>query len=285
MKRELINMTNRRIQNFSGLTRSAVVLIAILAMWATYGAYPSMAQQSAQPTFQSTAEASQTLFQAVQSNNEEAIAKILGGQTELASSRDAEQDKVERDLFVQKYQEMHRLGRDADGSVTLYIGIENWPFPIPLVATNGAWRFDPDAGAKEVTFRRIGDNELTAIATCHEFVAAERRYSREPNTADPTDISPASLAAKAARGATGGDPVLLHGYYFRVFSTSRTDGQGKGQFTLIAYPAEYRSSGVMTFIVTEKDLVYEKDLGPNTAALASAMATFRKDATWRVADQ
>ena len=73
------------------------------------------------------------------------------------------QDKVERELFVQKYQEMHRLGREADGSVTLYIGAENWPFPIPLVATNGVWRFDPDAGAKEVTFRRIGDNELRAL--------------------------------------------------------------------------------------------------------------------------
>ena len=177
------------------------------------------------------------------------------------------------------------MSRDADGSVTLYIGAENWPFPIPLVATSGAWRFDPDAGTKEVTFRRIGDNELTAIATCHEFVAAERRYRTEPNTADPADIFPASLVAKAASGAGGGDPVHPQGYYFRVFLTSRTDGQGKGQFALIAYPAEYRSSGVMTFIVTEKDLVYEKDLGPNTSALASAMTTFRKDATWRVADQ
>ena len=88
-----------------------------------------------------------------------------------------DQDKLDHEVFVEKYQEMHRLGREADGSVTLYIGAENWPFPIPLVAKNGAWRFDPDAGAKEVTFRRIGDNELTAIATCHEFVAAERALS------------------------------------------------------------------------------------------------------------
>ena len=221
----------------------------------------------------------------VQSNNEEAIAKILGGPTELISSRDADQDKVERELFVQKYQEMHRLGRDADGSVTLYIGAENWPFPIPLVGTNGAWRFDPDAGAKEVTFRRIGDNEFTAIATCHEFVAAERRYRTDPHTADPADISVTSLVAKAASGSTGTDPVLLHGYYFRVLSTSGTGGQRTGQFALIAYPAEYRSSGVMTFIVTPNDIAYEKDLGANTPALASATATFHKDATWRVADQ
>jgi hypothetical protein len=287
MKREMTKMTsqiNPWIQKFSGSARSAIVPLAMLAMWATNGAYCGFAQEPAQPTFRSTAEASRALFQAVQSNNEEAIAKILGGQTELTSSRDAGQDKVDRELFVQKYTEMHRLGRDADGSVTLYIGAENWPFPIPLVATNGVWRFDPDAGAQEVTFRRIGDNELIAIATCHEFVAAERRYRTEPKSEDSADISPASLAAKAANGA-GGDPVLVHGYYFRVLRTLGAGGQRNGQFALIAYPAEYRSSGVMTFVVTGNDVVYEKDLGASAPALASAMATFHKDATWRVADQ
>ena len=195
------------------------------------------------------------------------------------------QDKVDRELFVQKYQEMHRLGRDADGSVTLYIGAENWPFPVPLVAKNGAWRFDPEAGAKEVTFRRIGDNELTAIATCHEFVAAERRYRTDPKTAEPADISVASLVAKAATGSTARDPVLLHGYYFRILPMGEPPGKGTGRFALIAYPAEYRSSGVMTFVVMANDVVYEKDLGANTSSLASAMTAFHKDATWRTADE
>src|ERR1700720_410840 len=170
MKQEttkMINRINLRIQKFSGRARSALVPFAVLAMWATNGAYPGLAQQSAQPTFQSTGEASQSLFQAVQGDNEEAIANILEGPTELTSSRDAGQDKLDREMFVQKYQEMHRLRRDADGSVTLYIGAENWPFPIPLVEKNGVWHFDPEAGAKEVIFRRIGDNEFTAIATCH----------------------------------------------------------------------------------------------------------------------
>jgi len=281
----MINMINRQIQNFSGRTRPAMVAFAMLAIWATNGAYPGLAQASAQPTFQSTAEASQTLFQAVQNNNEEAIAKILGGPTELTSSLDPGQDKIDRELFVQKYQEMHRLGRDADGSVTLYIGAENWPFPVPLVATNGAWRFDAEAGAKEVIFRRIGDNELTAIATCHEFVAAERRYRTDPKTADPADVSIASLVAKAASGSTAGDPVLLHGYYFRILSIGGTDGQRAGRFALIAYPAEYRASGVMTFVVMTNDVVHEKDLGANTSSLASAMTGFRKDATWHIGDE
>src|ERR1700738_4213575 len=133
MKREMTSM------NFSKRTRSAMIPIAILTMWATHGACPALAQQSSQPTFQSTAEASQALYQAVQSNNEEAIANILGGPSELTSSRDAEQDKLDREMFVQKYQEMHRLHREPDGSVTLSIGAENWPFPIPLVEKDGAW--------------------------------------------------------------------------------------------------------------------------------------------------
>jgi hypothetical protein len=266
MKQEMINMINRWSR----------VPFAIVTMWATIGV--GLGQQPAQPTFQSTTEATQALFQAVQSNNEEAIAKILGGSTDLTSSRDEAQDKADRDLFVQKYQEMHRVGREPDGSETLYIGAENWPFPIPLVAKDGAWRFDPDAGAQEVIFRRIGDNELTAIATCHEFIAAERRYRTDPKTADPADTSVASLIAKSASGSLGGDTVKSHGYQFRAFS--RTSG-----FVLIAYPAEYRSSGVMTFIVTANDIVYEKDLGANTSALASAMAAFHKDATWHVAGE
>jgi hypothetical protein len=223
----------------------------------------------------------------VQSNNEEAIAKILGGPTELTTSRDPGQDKIERELFVQKYQEMHRLGRDADGSVTLYIGAENWPFPIPLVAKSGAWRFDPDAGLKEVMFRRIGENEIIAIAMCHEFVAAEKQYRAKDN-AGVADSSPVSLVAQVANQSAGGDPVLFQGYYFHVLAMRSTKGTPRGtpvSFTLIAYPAEYRSTGVVSFIVTENDVVYEEDPGANTSTLARAMTTFHKDATWRVADE
>jgi len=253
-------------------------------MWTTYGAYPGLAEQSAAQTFPSAAEASQSLFHAVQSNNEQAITKILGGPTELTSSHDEGQDKVDRELFVQKYQQMHRLGRDADGSVTLYIGAENWPFPIPLVERNGSWHFDSDTGLKEILFRRIGENELMAITTCHDFVAAEKRYRANPNTAQDFEGSaPTSLVAKAASESTSGDPVLLHGYYFKVLATHPANGKTTSGFAFIAYPAEYRSSGVMTFIITAKDVVYEKDLGPDTPAVAKAMTAFHKDSTWRAA--
>jgi hypothetical protein len=292
MNQEMINMINLWVQKLSGRARSAIVPFAILAMWATNGAYPGLAQQASQPTFQSTAEASQSLYQAVQSNNEESIAKILGGPTELTSSRDPGQDKLDREMFVQKYQEMHRLGREPDGSVTLYIGAENWPFPIPLVEKNGAWHFDSDGGQKEVLFRRIGENELIAIDICHELVAAEKQFRAKPNAADQTDNPLSNLVSKAASESATGDPVLIHGYYFRSLATRQKSGVGQGTsgnassgFGFIAYPAEYRSSGALTFIVTGRDVVYEKDLGADTSALASAISAFHKDATWRVADE
>jgi hypothetical protein len=283
MQRETTKMTNRinlRVQKFSRRAQSAMVPFAILAMRAINGAYPGLAQQSAQPTFQSTAEASQTLFQAVQSNNEEAIAKVLGGQTELTSSRDAGQDKLERELFVTKYQQMHRLGRESDGSVTLYIGAENWPFPIRLIEKHSAWHFDSDGGLKEVLFRRIGENELTAIEICHELVAAEKQFRANPNAAGQADSPLASLVATAASESVSGQAVLIQGYYLRAAKQPKSGG-----FAFVAYPAEYRSSGVLTFIVTENDVVYESDLGANTSARASAMAGFHKDSTWGAAEK
>jgi hypothetical protein len=234
-----------------------------LVLWATIGTSAVLAQQ---PTFSSTADACHSLFQAVQSNDVQSIAKILGGPTELASSRDDAADKVERELFLEKYQQMHRLSPDPDGSVTIYIGAENWPFPVPLVQKDGAWRFDPDAGSKEVLYRRIGEHELAAIATCHEYVAKKKQNATAALTSSGADSTP-------------DQPVLLNGYYFRAINSPKAGG-----FALIAYPAEYRSSGVMTFAVTDRDVVYEKDLGTDSSSLANAMTAFKKDGSWYAAE-
>jgi Protein of unknown function (DUF2950) len=292
MKRGMMNTINKWAQNFSARARSATSSLAILMMWSTSWAYPGQAQQLAHQKFPSPAEASQSLFQAVQHDNVQAIKNILGGRTELTSSGDEAQDKLDRQLFVKKYQEMHRVGREVDGTVTLYVGAENWPFPVPLVEKNGSWYFDADAGLKEVLFRRIGENELTAITICHEFVAAEKQHRPQPDTADPAGSVVKNLIIRAANESGGGDPVLFHGYYFHVPVTHPTDGvrpapEGKttAGFALIAYPAEYRSSGVMSFIVSDNDVVYEKDLGANTSALAHAVTTFHKDSTWHPADE
>jgi len=256
-----------------------LAIIPLLAM--TAFASPRLPEETPQQTFASAAEATEMLFQAVKSGDKERIGKILGGPTDLLSTDDEVQDDLDRGLFIQKYQEMHRIDLEADGSVMLYLGAENWPFPIPLVAQDGSWRFDAAKGRDEILFRQIGENELTAIATCLEFVAAERQHQGTPDTLNLEGSSPTSLVAKAASGSGGGDPLFLHGYYFRLLP-GRKPVNG---FTLIAYPAQYRSSGVMTFVVNQNGVVYEKDLGPNTSAVATSMIAFHKDSTWRAAEE
>jgi hypothetical protein len=272
-------MINQHVPKISRPFQPTTIQCAILALWAAGGFSLALAQQSAQPTFPSATAAAQGLFQAVQANNEEAIASILGGPTELTSSRDPGQDNADRELFVEKYQEMRRLGRESDGSVTLYIGAENWPFPVPLVSEHGTWHFDPDAGKREVLFRRIGENELIAIANCREFAVAEEHYTAV--SGDPTNSSPSSLVARAASGSANRNPVLLDGYYFRLVPVQSGKSHRPAAIALIAYPAEYRSSGVTTFVVLNNGAVYEKDLGSDTSKLASTMAAFHKDPTWR----
>src|SRR5580658_1168521 len=133
----------------------------------------SFAQESQPRTFSSPGEASDALFQAAQKEDEPALEAILGAGKEVTSSSDEVEDKLEREQFSKKYQEMHRLVRESDGTTVLYIGAENWPFPIPLVSRNGAWYFDSKAGIEEIKFRRVGENEATAIQVCEEFVMAK----------------------------------------------------------------------------------------------------------------
>ena len=276
-----MNTINQHVSKISRRLRAPAVPRLILALGIAGGASLVLAQQSAQPAFPSAEAATQGLFHAVHSNDEQTIANILGGPTELTSSPDPGGDKADRDLFVEKYQQMHRLGRESDGSATLYVGAENWPFPVPLVSENGTWHFDPEAGKKEVLVRRIGENELIAIENCRKFAAAEKHYKEEPG--DPTNSSATSLVGKAASGSAGGSPILLDGYYFRLVPVKAD--KGSAVIALVAYPAQYRSTGVMTFAVSKNGVVYEKDLGADTTTVVPGMTGFHKDASWRVAGE
>ena len=171
--------------------------------------------------------------------------------------------------------------READGSTVLYIGAENWPFPVPLVSKSGAWYFDSETGGQEILFRRIGENETTAITVCEEFALSET----EANTKSVADAKAASQdpitrfaqslvtpdtpnTDLSAHVADQQDPYLFHGYYFRRLTGISADGGNNKGLALVVYPADYRSSGVKTFLVTKKGLVFEKDLGPTTATVA-----------------
>jgi hypothetical protein len=229
-----------------------------------------VAGQSNPATFTSAEEASHALFLAVRNHDERAVTQILQAGNAVRSADEELQDRLDRERFVQKYQEMHRLVREAHGGMILYIGAENWPFPIPLVSHNGAWRFDSDAGMHEVRYRRIGENELTAIALCQALVAESH-----PGAADTTDGITAAVLAAAK---SGGRPVAYRGYYFRRLAGS------DNRIAAIAYPVAYRSSGVMTFIVDPEGAAYEKDLGPSTAKVAGTMTAYPVDRAWTPAE-
>ncbi len=266
----------------AGMAAMAALTLLVLGY-----AQSSFAQESQLRAFSSPAEAAQALFQAVDSENEQAVEAIVGAGKEVTSSSDDVEDKLEREQFCKKYKEMHRLVREPDGSTVLYIGAENWPFPIPLVSKNGAWYFDSKTGTREIKFRRIGENEATAIAVCEEFAMGKNEREAKAASEDPiTQFAQSLFSASAANaGNKGSDP--FHGYYFRIVtenSTSGVSGSGKRTkgLTLVAYPAEYQSSGVKTFVVTQRGVVFEKDLGPGTTTVAPQMKA-RTGSNWHPA--
>jgi hypothetical protein len=242
------------------------VAFAMIALLLAAYAPISVAGKFHQATFMSAEEASHALFLAVRNHNERAVTEILQEGNSPVSADEELQNKLDRERFVQKYEEMHRWVRKAHGGMVLYIGAENWPFPIPLVSRTGVWRFDSDAGMHEIQYRRIGENEVTAIAHCQALVAQSRA-----GAAVATDGNAAAIKS-------GGRPVAFHGYYFRRLAGS------DNRSAAIAYPAVYRSSGVMTFIVDPDGGAYEKDLGPNTGKVAGTMTGYRIDGTWTPAE-
>jgi hypothetical protein len=261
-----------------------LLLVAFLLLVVGY-AGASFAQDSQRKAFSSPGEAVKALFEATQKQDEPTLEAILGGGKEITSASDEVEDKLEREQFSQKYQEMHRLVREPDGSTVLYIGAENWPFPIPLVSENGAWYFDSKTGAQEVLFRRIGENEAAAIQVCEEFAIARKDQDVNPASYDPITQFAQNLVSADATNAISNASSPFHGYYFRVVNGNSATGTnssvsgGPKKTVLVVYPAQYRSSGVNTFIVTQNDIVYEKDLGPNTATVAPGIKA--RNSSWR----
>jgi hypothetical protein len=287
MEREIMNRTNVALERLPELRLARLVTLAVFVLLVVIWARLSLAQEAGQKTFPLAGEASHALFLAVRNEDEQAVAAILGAGKDVTSSKDEVEDKLERDRFSQKYQEMHRLVREPDGRTVLYIGAENWPFPIPLVSKNGRWYFDSDAGTQEMLFRTVGENETTAIEVCRAFAAAKKhgtkaigddpssRYAQSPIAVDhPNAHDEARVTEK--------DSSPFHGYYFRIGTEQAPDTAARGsayispakkigRVVLIAVPAEYRVSGVMTFIVTQDGVVYQHDLGTNTTSLGPAV--------------
>jgi hypothetical protein len=315
-KSTIMHVTNLNSTTHSRFRRAATLLLAV-ALLVTSKAVVAFAQQPQQRAFSSAEEATRALFAAAQNHDEAALMEILGAGSEVVSTGDALQDKLEREQFVQKYQEMHRLVREPDKTMVLYVGAENWPFPIPLVAANGVWRFDSQAGSNEVVCRRIGENEEMVVGDFRLLILAQQEYHLrsmssvaeyttrfiDPNgthkalhwagdSAIPVELARAGIDDQMAANSA----VPFHGYYFRILTAQGkyapggaksyvSDGKMTGGFAFVAYPAQYRSSGVKTFIAGSSGTVYEKDLGPETGKLAASMSAYDPGPGWHVAEQ
>jgi Protein of unknown function (DUF2950) len=301
------------------LCAGAMIFIAAPARAQESGSAKTSSVVDTQPdgkAFHSAENAATALYAAASNNDEAQILVILGPKAKeiLHWDNDPKVREEHRAAFAQKYKQMHRLAMEPDNTVALYVGAENWPLPIPIVQYKGMWYFDSELGVKEVLFRRIGRNETEALEVCHALVDAEKDFytsnhaytvkfvsdsnSRDglywPNSGSKSPIGPylAHAGVSASEKANG---EAYHGYYYRILSlqgpgapggAKKYDdgGQMTGGFAILAYPAEYRESGVMTFIMDQNGEAYEKDLGATTADMTKEITSYNPDSTWKKAE-
>ncbi len=294
---------------------------AVAVIFAACLPAPSSAQRGGQKTFSSPEEAAIALVAAARSNGETALLEVLGPDAKQSiSSGDPTEDANERAAFVRQYDQMHRFVKEPNGKTVMYVGAENWPVPIPLVNHGNVWYFDTAAGKQEILYRRIGRNEISAIRIGHALVAAQKEYYSQHNEYAHKIFSDEGLHNGLYWKASEGEPqspigplvasavaegyaqdrseaaTPYHGYYCHILTRQgktaaggaknyTVNGKMTGGFAFVLYPAEYRSSGVMTFIVNQDDVVYQKDLGAKTGAIAGVMNEYRRDSTWKKAEQ
>jgi len=275
---------------------------------------------NAQQSFTTPEEAAGALAVAVRSGAPRDILKVLGfWSADIISSGDDVADAEARQRFTGAYDAKHAIRLEGDKKAVIILGTDDFPFPIPLMRKKAGWEFDTAAGRLELLYRRIGRNELDAIQTCLAYVDAQHEYAEKDRTGEGVGVyaqrivsttgkkdglywpssegekSPlGELAAQASAEGykVGAGRVPYHGYYFRVLTQQGPNALGGtldyvvrgkmiGGFALIAYPAEYGNSGVMTFMVNHSGTVYQKDLGDYTMKLVSRMMWFDPDQTWK----
>lgn len=276
--------------------------------------------ESAAKAFASAQEAADALMAAVTSGNVDDIVGVLGSDgRDLAESGDPVADKAVREKFEASYAQSHKIETEEDGSAILIIGDDAFPFPIPIVSDGEEWRFDTEAGAEEILARRIGENELAAVQSVLAYVDAQREYAEADHDGNGAQYARKFVSSEghkdglfwpAAAGepesplgplivnarlegyaAQSGKPEPFHGYLFRILTSQGANAPGGeqdyivndrmiGGFALIAVPAEYDNSGIMTFIVNQDGVVFEKDLGPDTESEAAKIEAFDPDSSW-----
>lgn len=265
-----------------------------------------------QKTFASPAAASAALFEATKAGDHNALIAIFGPDgNDILSSGDAVEDKDLQQRFVTKYNQMNRWSKNKAGAEILYVGADNYAFPIPLQQKSaGQWSFDTTAGKDELLARRIGDGELTAIGVLTEIANAQQEYFSQTHqyaqkiVSDegqqnglywpaaegqrPSPLGPLADVAKNLGYTHSDKPQPFHGYYFHILTKQGDKAQGgakdylangkmTGGFAVVAYPAAYQNSGVMSFLVGQDGVIYQKDLGEKTTEEAAAISEYNPE--------
>jgi hypothetical protein len=284
---------------------STYVLASLLAL-------APVALLAAQRTFATPEEAIQATIDAAEHNDTAALLQIFGpGGKDIVQSGDPGEDKDLRAEFARAAHEKLDLERDPlmPDKVSFTVGGDEWPFPVPVVRRDGKWQLDASAGRMEILARRIGQNELTAMEVCRGYAEAQLEFAASPHDGDrllkyaqrvvssngkkdglDDLVSPGFAAASDSKKK----PEPYHGYYFRLLRSQGPDAPGGafdyvvngrmiGGFALVAWPAEYGVSGILTLIISHDGVVFERDLGSTTPTLARQMTRFNPDRNWRAA--
>lgn len=304
-----LRSTQSRRKHAAGLMAAAILLLTI-------------SSASAQRVFETPEDAATALTNAIRSGATRDLRNVLGRNAEdIMVSGDAVADREARERFVGAWDAKHNVTIEGEKAF-LVVGTDDFSMPIPLTRQKAGWKFDAAAGRLEILYRRIGRNELDAIQTCLAYVDAQNEYAEKDRTgAGPGvyaqrivsssgkkdglywpvsdgDASPLGefVARASAEGYKAGEGrTPYHGYYYRILTQQGPNAPGGtlsyvvkgkmiGGYALLAYPAEYGNSGVMTFLVNHSGTVYQKDLGDYTMTLIKRMMWFDPDQTWKKAD-
>jgi Protein of unknown function (DUF2950) len=318
----MLDLIRNRARPLSSIVVAALAFALLLSLTACNKKENSESTQAGPKTFASPDEAGKALADAAKSQNKDAILAIFGpASAEILSSGDAAEDKASFDGFAQAYQVMNRWRKLGDGSELLLVGVENQAFPVPLMKNaSGQWYFDAAAGKEEILARRIGRDELAAMDVCAALAESQAEYFSQkhggvkqyaqkfisdpgqqnglywesPKGAPRSPLGPlVAFATEEGLTIKPDTAQPFYGYYFRRLDNQGSNARGgakayvvngkmTGGFAYVAYPAKYDESGIKTFIINQDRLIFQKDLGKDTANVAKTMAEFNPDKSWTV---
>lgn len=320
-----MDTNSKKSRKRMGFAAAAVIVLAaavLLTRKVQSGYWPTFSKSASQVTFQSPADASTALANAAKVDDRVALGRILGPDTmALLMSGDSESDKTAVSSFASKYQQMNRWVDMTDGSRVLYIGADNFAFPVPLAKnSSGLWYFDAIAGAQEVRAREIGRNELLAMDASYALANAEEIYysggdsprfaqqivssPREQNglywpASEETGVSPLGDISQFPKGSLAslspGQPFVIDGYELRILTAQGdaadggaqsyiVNGKLTGGFAIVAVPVKYGETGIMTFMINNEGTLYERDFGPDTTKIADSIQQYNPDENWSQVD-